>query len=152
MRLIARYKQLSARERRLFFHALVLVVCIRMRLWLLPVRLTRSWVERQSKPAGGWRDLERRSIGEVAWAVEAASRRIPAATCLTQGLATQVMLGQLGQRSELRLGVARSAQGQFEAHAWVETQGRIVIGGAIKGFERFAQLSRNHSDGKDVLA
>ncbi|HEY3913189.1 MAG TPA: lasso peptide biosynthesis B2 protein [Verrucomicrobiae bacterium] len=140
MRLIARYKQLSARERRLFYHALVHVLSIRMRLWLLPFRVTRNWVERQSKPAGAWRDLEHRSIREVTWAVEAASRRIPGATCLTQGMATQVMLGQLGQHSELRLGVARSLDGQFEAHAWVETQGRIVIGGAIKGFERFAQL------------
>jgi hypothetical protein len=146
MRLIARYRQLSAGERRLFYHALVLVLAIRMRLWLQPFRMTRNWVERQSKPPGPWRHLERRSIREVTWAVEAASRRVPGATCLTQGMATQVLLGRLGQHSELRLGVARALDGQFEAHAWVETQGRIVIGGAVEGFERYTRLRRNSAD------
>jgi hypothetical protein len=55
-------------------------------------------------------------------------------------MAMQVLLGRLGQRSELRLGVARKLGGQLEAHAWVETQGRIVIGGAVEGFQRFARL------------
>jgi len=102
-------------------------------------------LERLRKPTGPWRDLDRKSIRQVAWAVEAASRRIPGATCLTQGMATQVILGRLGQRSELRLGVTRKPDGQLEAHAWVESQGRIVSGGAVEGFHRYSRFEKQLS-------
>jgi hypothetical protein len=145
MRLILRYKQLSGEERRLFFRALILVVAIRFALWTLPFKVTRAWVDRLRKPPGPARELDRRSIGRVAWAVQAASRRIPGATCLTQGMATQILLGRFGQPSELHLGVARKVNGKFEAHAWVETQGRVVNGGEIEGFHRFARLEKRSS-------
>jgi hypothetical protein len=131
---------LSVCERRLFLRALILVAAIRVSLWVLPFRLTRMWVGRMSKTAGPKRDLDRLNIQRLAWAVEAAGRRIPGATCLTQGMAMQVLLGRLGQHSELHLGVARKLGGQLEAHAWVETQGLVVMGGAVEGFHRFARL------------
>jgi hypothetical protein len=145
MRLIARYKELSAGERRLFVRALILVLAVRVALWTLPFRIIRTWVDRLRKPAGPWRDLERRHIRQVAWAVEAASRRVPGATCLTQGMAVQVLLGRLGQHSELRLGVARKPNGEFSAHAWVEAQGRVVNGGAIEEFKSFVRLEERSS-------
>ena len=143
MRLSARCRELSFAELRLLARALVVVIAVRAALWVLPFRLTRSCVERLRRPAGPWQDLALRRIRQVVWAVEAASRRVPGATCLTQSLATQIMLGRLGQRSELHLGVARKQDGQLEAHAWVETQGRVVNGGAIPRFERFARLQKS---------
>jgi hypothetical protein len=146
MRLIARYKQWSADERRMFFRALVLVVVIRVALWTIPFRVTRNWVDRLRKPSGPKRELDRLIIRQVAWAVGTAGRRIPGATCLTQGMATQVLLGRLGQDSELRLGVARSKQnGQIEAHAWVEAQGRVVKGAAIDDFHRYVRMEKRSS-------
>jgi hypothetical protein len=142
MRLLARYQELSGNERRLFFRAILLVVVIRVALWTLPYSMIRSWISRLRKPVRGTRELDRGSIRQVAWAVEASSRRIPAASCLTQAMATQVLLGRLGQASDLRLGVARQPNGRFEAHAWIEIQGRVVNGGAIEGFHRFAPLKR----------
>jgi hypothetical protein len=144
MRLIAKYKQWSAEQRRLFFRALFLVVVIRIALWTIPFRVTRNWVDRLRKPSGPSRELDRLVIRQIAWAVGTASRRIPGATCLTQGMATQVLLGRLGQDSELRLGVARSKQnGQIEAHAWVEAQGRVVKGAAIDNFHRYVPLEKH---------
>jgi hypothetical protein len=140
MRLVVRYFQLSARERSLLQHAFFFVLVIRLALWTIPFRVTRSWVERLRKPADSLPAMHPNGIREVAWAVEAAGRRIPGATCLTQGLATQVLLGQRGEPSQLCLGVALSANGRLEAHAWVETRGRVVIGGAVERFGRFARL------------
>jgi|SRR5579859_2679719 len=142
MRLMARFKESSGRERRLFFSALILVLAIRIALWTLPYTVTRGWVNRLRKPARSGCELDSRSIRQVAWAVEAASRRIPGATCLTQAMATQVLLGRRGHASELHLGVARNPNGQFEAHAWIETQGHVVQGGAIEGFHRFSRLKK----------
>jgi hypothetical protein len=70
------------------------------------------------------------SIDSIAWAVTVASRYVPAATCLTQALAAQGLLAGRGHSARLCIGVARSAAGRFQAHAWVECAGRVVIGGA----------------------
>lgn len=52
-----------------------------------------------------------------------------AKTCLTQALAAQVLLERRGYPAQLHIGAVRGEQGQFQAHAWVESGGRIVIGG-----------------------
>ena len=142
MRLVSRYRQLIPFERRMFFSAVLLVPLIRIGLWVLPFRLMQSWVNRIGNLENASARLDRHTSRQVAWSVEAASRRIPRATCLTQGLATQILLGRLGQRAELRLGVARRENGQLEAHAWVETQGRIITGDAVEGFNRYVPLKK----------
>ena len=63
----------------------------------------------------------------------AASRYVPRATCLTQALTMQVLLERAGYDARLRIGVARGDEGQFQAHAWVESQDGIVIGGSDLG-------------------
>lgn len=141
---IKRYKQLSAAERGLFFRALFVVAAVRLALWTVPFSLTQCWVSRLREPANVRAALDRRTIRRVVWAVEAAARRIPRATCLTQGMATQIMLGQLGQASKLHLGV-RNLNGRFQAHAWVEAQGCIINGSAIQGFDRFVVLESKSS-------
>jgi hypothetical protein len=140
MRLITRYKQLSGGERRPFFRAFILIIAIRFALLALPYSLTRGLVKGVRKRGQSACELDRRSISQVSWAVEASSHHIPGATCLIQAIATQLLLRRLGQASELHLGVARNAEGDFEAHAWIEAQGRIIQGGAIEGFHRYCQL------------
>jgi hypothetical protein len=145
MRLISRYNQLSSAERRMFFRAFAILAIIRMGLRLVPFRVLRSWVDRfRNSPRFGG-GLERNQIRQVAWAVEAASRRLPGTTCLPQAMATHLMLGRLGQPSQLQLGVALNPCGALEAHAWVEVGGRVVSGGAIAGFNRFVPLHRQSS-------
>jgi hypothetical protein len=141
MRLLTRYKALSREERKLFLVALFLVVNIRLALWLLPFSVTRKCAARVGRPSNGVRELDRSKIRKLEWAVQAAARRVPEATCLTQGLAVQILLGRLGQLSDLRLGVARKADGTFEAHAWVEINGRVVCGGGVDGFHRYVRLA-----------
>lgn len=108
--------------------ALPLVACVRLGLWVLPWRVTRRLAQRLSTPgraaAGTAVD-----VGAVTRAVSRAARRVPRATCLTQAIATSVMLGRRGVPATIRFGAARDTSGRFIAHAWVEAQGRIVIGG-----------------------
>src|SRR5450432_1644281 len=129
MRLITRFGQLSAFERALFFRALAVIFVIRIALRLLPYRVVRYWVEHYRQSVDPRCEVNRRNIPQVAWAIAAASRRIPGTTCLPQGMAAHLLLGRLGQPSELRLGVALNSEGSLEAHAWVEVAGRVVSGG-----------------------
>jgi Transglutaminase-like superfamily len=126
------------RERRgALLRASVAVVGFRVALSTLPFRWVRSIGERTARPRRGPRG--RRGRDDLSWAVAAASRRVPRATCLTQALALQTLLAREGYESDLHIGVARSGDGGLEAHAWLESDGRIVIGGG--GVERFTPLA-----------
>jgi hypothetical protein len=135
--------EISKRQRRLLHRALFFGAVIRLALWVIPFRVTRYSVERLQKSPNAFGRLDPQIVQEVIWAVQTASRRIPCASCLTQGLVTQILLGRLGEPSQLCLGVARTPGGRLEAHAWVEIGGRIVIGDAITGFDRYARLEKS---------
>jgi hypothetical protein len=53
---------------------------------------------------------------------------VPHATCLTQALAAQTLLRFRGDWAKLCLGVARGDFGEFKAHAWLEADGKVIIG------------------------
>jgi hypothetical protein len=131
MRVLRKWANLPRPERRLFVRALPLVACVRVGLWVLPWRVTRRVTQRLSVTArtAGSSPQTDVDVDAVARAVSRAARRVPRATCLTQAIATSVMLGRRGVPATIRFGAARDARGRFIAHAWVESRGRIVIGG-----------------------
>lgn len=128
---LRRFVDLPPSERRLALRALAVVVWIRVRLTVSPFptvdRLTK---ERPVRDAVG-----RHSAARIGSAVAAVSGYVPGARCLTQALATRVLLAAEGHPSTLRLGIAR-IDGRLQAHAWLESDGTIVVGAA--GHGRFA--------------
>ena len=128
----------SRSDMNLFFRAYVLVWLIRSALWFLPFRVLYKWTVQFRKGRIGDCPLDGKSVYKVVWAVSAAARRVPKATCLTQALATQILLGRRGHRTTLQLGIMKSQAGQFDAHAWVERNGRVLIGLN----DTFSQLTR----------
>jgi hypothetical protein len=130
---------------RLAWRALRLVLWVRLALWRRPYARVRAELRARgaaARPAApilvAGDDLAR-DPEALAWAVGAVARRVPKASCLTQALALEALLAAAGRASDLRIGVARRADGSFEAHAWTELEGRILIG-ALPGMERFAVL------------
>ena len=65
---------------------------------------------------------------EIALAVTRASRLVPFATCLTQALAGGFLIRRAGSNAVIHFGVAKGEAG-FKAHAWLESDGDILIGG-----------------------
>ena len=63
----------------------------------------------------------------LAGAPGSAARFVPDATCLPQALAAEAILRRRGHPADLRLGVSRGDDG-VEAHAWVESYGRVIVG------------------------
>jgi hypothetical protein len=85
---------------------------------------------------------DRRLTDQVLWAVTVASGRAPRwTTCLSQALTVQAMLARRGLSSRLHVGVVRGDHGELEGHAWVEREGRIVIGGSAAEVARFSPLA-----------
>lgn len=127
MTALRRFLRFPPRERRLLIQATVLLTLVRAGLPLLPfrvlLRLTRG-MERPVRPRRGG-DIP---VHCITWAVRRASRLIPGATCLTQALTGRVLLARAGHPSELRIGVRKSPAAGFEAHAWLEHEGEVVLG------------------------
>jgi hypothetical protein len=79
-------------------------------------------------------------LGRVAWAVNTASRHVPGVnSCLVRALTARVILMRRQRDAVLHYGVAWSGPDSFEAHAWVESDGVVVVGSTES--ERFTPLS-----------
>lgn len=131
MEQLARFCRLPPAERLLLLAAVLLLTAVRVGLRILPLRTVLRLLSRLSGVAEGRAAGDEAMIERVGWAVTVASRYVPAATCLAQALVTETLLRRLVLPADLRLGVARDAMGCFQAHAWVECRGRVVIGGAV---------------------
>lgn len=127
----------SRGERQLLAQAAWLVLMIRLGLSLLPFKTVLRLAERARRRTA--RRANTIPAERLAWAVQRVSRYLPAATCLTQGLATHVLLARHGLEGALRIGVAKGDDGRLEAHAWIERNGVVLIG-ALPDLGRYVQL------------
>ena len=85
-------------------------------------------------------EADRTPVERIVWAVNVASHYVPDATCLARALATKILLCRRGHPAHLRIGVTRSEPGKFEAHAWVESHDRVVMGGPESLLRRYTPL------------
>ena len=125
MHAVTRFRQLPARRRALLLEAAASLALASAGLRLLPFKRA---IRLGSVP------LRRAVTGnaeEVAWAVEAAARRVPwRAVCIHKGIAAQRMLRSRGLDATLHYGIGngRDRDG-LAAHVWVNLGGVPVIGG-----------------------
>jgi hypothetical protein len=131
---LVRFLRLSAPDRRLIVRAAGWLALVRLALWTRPFARVQQLVtiaasEPSRAPAV--------APGRLAWAVESAALAVPKASCLTQALAAQVMLERSGVHPDLKIGVATDRE-TFEAHAWLELDGRPLVG--AYDLERYAPL------------
>ena len=105
-----------------------ILVLVRLGLVLLPFRTV---VLRR----GGYLPARRRSLSpEVAVrAIGMAGRLVPGSTCLSRSLALKFLLRVAGIRSTLWIGVGPTPSVEFQAHAWLEADGRVLLGESKRG-------------------
>ena len=132
MHRLGRFLYLPVRDKALLLQATLLLAAIRVGLSILPFARVRGVLTRLASVEGRKGKLADAStvVERTVWAVETAGRQFPAiGTCLYQALAAHVILARRGCRANLRIGVKRGADGKFTGHAWLEKDGRILIGG-----------------------
>jgi hypothetical protein len=135
MALLKKVLQLPVRERQLVVRAALLCAAIRVGLWLMRLRTLRRALDRISWSTGAPKDPGRLDAEQISWAVAAASRFVPGSTCLTRALAVAVLLQRRKYPAHLRIGFIRTPDRRLRGHAWVESEGRVVIGkGDLSGY------------------
>jgi hypothetical protein len=129
MKRVRKFLSLSSREKFLLVKAAMLVIAIRIGLTFLPFATLHNLVAKCPREKGIPNKKERPSIEQIAWSVRAAGYFVPKATCLVQALAIQAFLQREGFPAILQIGVTKGDKGELQAHAWVESQGKVLNGG-----------------------
>jgi hypothetical protein len=144
MKTILNFLRLDGTERRFFATALVSMAAIRLALNLWSFQrvigatdaINLRWPRRRSAAP---------SLPRAAKRIAQAARLCGgASTCLSEAIAGRFLMARIGYPAELRIGV-RKAEGKFEAHAWLECAGDLVIGNpspAGKQYSRMPSLGR----------
>jgi hypothetical protein len=136
---LRKFFSMPVNDQQILVKAFFLLIMIRLGLWLLPFRTLQRTLERLFQyPVTSNRQSP--SPEKVSWAVVAVSHYVPAATCLAQALTLQALLSREGYHSDLAIGVARDDTTGITAHAWVEIDGTVIIGGQER--DRYTQLVR----------
>ena len=134
---LRKFFSLPAKEQQILVKVFFLLIIIRLGLWLLAFRTLQRILERLFHyPVTS--DRQAPSPEKFSWAVVAVSRYVPSATCLAQALTLQALLSREGIHSDLALGVAREDKPGIIAHAWVEIDGTVIIGGQER--DRYTRL------------
>lgn len=137
---VARLVGMPPHERRLLMAAFPVVLIARVGLLALSPRrlapLLAALAEAMAAPQAHTDYAER-----AARAVVRAGRLVPGADSLTLALATLTLLRRRGLTGRLCRGVRRGQDGVLRTHAWVEHNGRLIIGGPRARVARYTPLA-----------
>lgn len=141
MRPLDQFLSRAPEERRLLIKATLLLFAVRFGLFLLPFRTVARLLGRFAQPreaTPGTGDSQR---DRIVWAVTRARTHLPGTgACLPEALVGHFLLRRSGFRARLQIGVRKGDGGKLEAHAWVEHQGEVILGGSSTDIESFMAL------------
>jgi hypothetical protein len=140
MKKISKFWQLDSTERNLLMKTFLLLNLVRFLFLFLQFPrlqkiLTKLGTRRSS--SNGTLPL---SVKQIVWAIELSTQFSPGgAKCLARALTMQTLMQQQGYDSQLQIGVIHQPTEEFQAHAWIEYQGEIVIG-MLPDLEKYKAL------------
>ena len=140
MRPLLKFLRLPVGDRWLVVRVAFLLLATRVSLAVFGYkRLKRLFSHFSSPPTQILRSpLE--DLDRVVWAVEKVGFRLLGnRRCLTEAMVTQLLLSRRKLRANIQIGVAFGENGKLEAHAWIEHEGRVLIGGSA-GLERYSRI------------
>lgn len=125
---LIKYLYLPYFEKVVFAQSFVLLVIIRLSLWVLPFSILKNLFLKKTEISVKNQPIDLKIVNIVVKAVTKCGGMIPFASCLTRAITAQILLKKLHQSSELKIGIKKSEPNKLEAHAWIEIDGRIIIG------------------------
>lgn len=127
-------------EMSLYLETVCCLIGVKIGLCLLPFERMRRWAARFDHVAGESAEME--EMRAIIEAIDRVGQFLAPlqVNCLPQALVGQRLLGYRGFNVKLKIGVLKNFGDQLVAHAWLEYQGRVVLGD-LNNLEQFAPLS-----------
>jgi hypothetical protein len=124
-------------EKGLLLKALLFVWGVTCGLRILPFRTMLNlikWAPNKRGPVSF-------PLNQLLEVMDTAGRHVPRATCLVRAIAGQAFLARYGHQTDLRIGVLRDrSEKRVKAHAWLESQGLVLLGGTVGHYTAFPSL------------
>ena len=146
MSLPSRFFLLAPAQRSLLVKAALLLCAVQAVLLFFPIPfLRRLFSLRRARRLRGSPDPG--MPDRIAWAVAAASRFVPGShRCLPRAMAAHLWLVRAGHPAVLRVGVAKPSEGKLLSHAWVECEGKVLMGKTTRAVYTPVLVSKEESE------
>ncbi len=134
MRVLRKFLRLPLNDRRMLVSAALVLGLVGAGLRLISFKKLLRMADGFSRKPSQRPNPSCHSSERISWAISAVGRRIPFLSgCLIQAVATKTLLARWGHPSVMRIGVNKGENGRLEAHAWVESEGAVVMGAPAPG-------------------
>ena len=119
---------LNSQDKRLVLKSLITNWYVRIITWIFPF----NKVYQIAKKKGKNKSEKQIELSKLIWSVNVTSNYVIRSTCLTKALSAQIILEQHDYHPNICIGVMKDEE--FEAHAWVKINGKVVLGQSEKNF------------------
>ena len=140
---------LSREERTLCIHAVFWLLKTFIYLKVFPYQRVLIIIRKQAEKPVIHPSDRILSADYICVLIEKCARNLPIVlTCLPQALAGYVICRKYGYKTKLRIGARKAPSSGFRAHAWLEFEGRIIMGNLmdIKSYAVFENESNSISE------
>jgi hypothetical protein len=137
MKKVLNFLRRPSPDKGLLIEALLFVWGVKCGLRLLPFRTMVTLIKKDPIKAGP----PSFPLNQLLGVMDTAGRNVPRATCLVRAIAGQAFLARYGHQTDLRIGVLKDqSEKRVKAHAWLESHGRVLLGGAVGSYTAFPTL------------
>ena len=139
---LTRFLRIPWAEKWLQINVIFTLGVIKLGLLLIPFRYLYHLAARFSRPKSVRGTPDTIPLEEIITVIHRASQRfLGANSCFPQALTGKVLLERHGYPVQIRLGVRQAEQGKLIAHAWVEKDGKVILGGPESLIETYKPLA-----------
>ena len=144
MKKLIKFLNLNRYQQRLLVQTYVILTLVRLGLFLLPFQTLKNLlieVSQSQKP-----EHCPITTKDIARAVSRSNRLSPGTVkCLANALTTNTLMNWYCFPCKLCIGVAKGRDNSLEAHAWVEAEGKIIMG-YLPDLARFKTMASTEKD------
>lgn len=132
-----KFLSLPSDEKRVLIRACRLHVFYRI---LLKTRSFQQVLQQAERKVSHVTKVSKRlPYSRLAHLIKVSGDRIPYITCLSSALVGRVLFAEHGYSTKLHIGVSKSDQAEFEAHAWLSCNDVIVLG-QLGDLDKFQEM------------
>ncbi len=140
MSIIVSFIRLPSRDKLVAIEVVFWVILIRLMVWIFPFKFVQKRVQKIASYLSSY-NASSVSMSRLRVMIVIVSKYVPRATCLVQALAGYILFSKYGYITSIKIGVLNE-NGEFEAHAWLENDNRVVLGESEKDFKTIMDIGR----------
>ncbi|MFA0832413.1 MAG: lasso peptide biosynthesis B2 protein [Methanobacterium formicicum] len=140
MPIITKFIRLPNLDKRVAIESLFWLSMVRIMIWVFPFYSVQKKVQ---KIVSRYNDNGKNvPMYRIRLMLLVAARYVPKSTCLVQALAGHILFSKYGYPTSIKIGVL-TENGEFEAHAWLESDDKVVLGESEKCFKTIMDIGEN---------